>query len=77
MHDLPLAKAYGTKAILLNHGHKIAYGETEAVMCPKYLNAVYNGYCGVDVFAAGTMETTVELQTLSCFELCAEYLVLH
>ncbi|MCR5072437.1 MAG: ABC transporter ATP-binding protein [Clostridiales bacterium] len=42
VHDLSLAKAYGTKAILLNHGHKIAYGEAEAVMCSKYLNAVYN-----------------------------------
>ena len=42
VHDLSLARAFGTKAILLNHGRKIASGETEEVMRPEYLNSVYN-----------------------------------
>ncbi len=41
VHDLSLAKTYGTKALLLDHGHKIAFGETGAVMCPEFLNSVY------------------------------------
>ena len=44
-HDLSLARAYGTNALLLHHGCKVAYGETGAVMCPRHLNEVY----GMDV----------------------------
>ena len=42
VHDLSLAKAYGTKALLLHQGHRIAYGETETVMCSGNLNEVYH-----------------------------------
>ncbi len=51
VHDLSLAKAYGTQALLLHHGHTVAHGETETVMHPENLNAVY----GMDV--AGWMRT--------------------
>ncbi len=41
VHDLSLAKAYGTQTLLLHHGNTVALGETQAVMCPDNLNAVY------------------------------------
>ena len=45
VHDLSLAKAYGTHALLLNRGKTVACGEAAAVMRPETLNAVY----GMDV----------------------------
>ena len=42
VHDLSLAKAYGTKALLLHHGHMAAYGDTESVMGAENLNTVYD-----------------------------------
>ncbi len=45
VHDLSLAKAYGTHALLLNRGKTAAYGDAAAVMRAETLNAVY----GMDV----------------------------
>lgn len=42
VHDLSLAKAYGTHAMLMQKGRIVAMGETGAVMTPEHLNAVYN-----------------------------------
>ena len=42
VHDLSLARAYGTQALLLHHGRIAAQGDTEAVMQPANLNAVYD-----------------------------------
>ena len=42
VHDLSLAKAYGTQALLLHHGREVAHGGVDAVMCPENLNAVYD-----------------------------------
>lgn len=42
VHDLSLAKAYGTQALLLHHGKTVAYGEVQPVMSPENLNAVYD-----------------------------------
>ena len=42
VHDLSLAKAYGTHALLLNRGKPVAYGDAAAVMRPEHLNAVYD-----------------------------------
>ena len=41
VHDLSLARAYGTEALLLHHGRMAAYGSVEEVMSPKNLNSVY------------------------------------
>lgn len=41
VHDLSLAKAYGTRTLLMHHGQAAAYGETREVMTPEYLNTVY------------------------------------
>lgn len=40
-HDLSLAKAYGTKILLMNHGTIVAYGESKEVLTPEYLEQVY------------------------------------
>ena len=42
VHDLSLARAYGTQALLLHHGRTVAQGDTGSVMCPENLNAVYD-----------------------------------
>lgn len=47
VHDLSLARAYGTQALLLDHGRTVAYGEARTVMSPQNLNGVY----GMDVAA--------------------------
>lgn len=45
VHDLSLARTYGTDAILLNHGKEVSSGSIEDVMKPELLNDVY----GMDV----------------------------
>lgn len=45
VHDLSLAKAYGTHAVLMNHGRATASGELAEVMTAANLNPVY----GMDV----------------------------
>ncbi|MDI9471403.1 MAG: ABC transporter ATP-binding protein [Tissierellia bacterium] len=47
VHDLSLAKAYGTHALLLDKGGEVAKGEIEKVFSPKYLDAAYS----MDVYA--------------------------
>lgn len=41
VHDLSLAKAFGTHAVLLDHGRCCAYGTVDKVLCPDNLNPVY------------------------------------
>ena len=41
VHDLSLAKAYGSHALLLHHGRAAAYGDTQTVMRPEHLDRVY------------------------------------
>lgn len=41
VHDLSLAKAFGTGALLLDHGRAVARGSTQCVLCPERLDAVY------------------------------------
>ena len=47
VHDLSLARAYGTDAILLNEGKTVAAGPIDGVFAPGRLNPVY----GMDVRA--------------------------
>jgi len=47
VHDLSLAKAYGTHALLLDKGKVIAYGEIDKVLTPENLEKVYS----MDVYA--------------------------
>ena len=47
VHDLSLARRYGTHALLLDGGQCVARGPIEAVMTPEHLNRVY----GMDVAA--------------------------
>ena len=47
VHDLSLAKKYGTHAVLMNNGRCVAQGATEAVLTPDNLRKVYN----MDVYA--------------------------
>ena len=47
VHDLSLAKKYGTHALLMHQGNCVAYGETDAVLTASNLQAVY----GMDVYA--------------------------
>ena len=42
VHDLSLAKAYGTHAMLMSRGQVKAMGKMEDVMKPELLNATYN-----------------------------------
>ena len=51
VHDLSLARMYGTRALLLDHGAAAAAGSIAEVFAPETLNAVY----GMDV--AGWMQT--------------------
>ena len=41
VHDLSLAKAYGTKVLLMNHGRKVACGPAAEVLVPEHLDPVY------------------------------------
>lgn len=41
VHDLSLAKAYGTHALLMNKGQSPILGKSEEVLCPERLNSVY------------------------------------
>lgn len=41
VHDLSLARRYGTHAILMDHGKSIAHGEIREVMAPDTLQQVY------------------------------------
>ena len=45
VHDLSLARAYGTRALLLDHGRVMADGPMEKVFSDEVLNRVY----GMDV----------------------------
>ena len=47
VHDLSLAKAYGSAALLLNKGQLVAAGDVQEVLSPQNLNPVY----GMDVYA--------------------------
>ena len=47
VHDLSLAKAYGTKAVLLHHGKVLAQGSTEEVFSRNNLADAYD----MDVYA--------------------------
>ena len=47
VHDLSLARRYGTHAALMHHGRCVAQGETDAVFTPENLRRVY----GMDVHA--------------------------
>lgn len=47
VHDLSLAKVYGTHALLLNKGKVIAYGEIDKVLTSENLEKVYS----MDVYA--------------------------
>ncbi len=42
VHDLRIARLYGTKAVLLKNGQIYAQGEMEEVMRPEILEAVYD-----------------------------------
>ncbi len=47
VHDLSLARRYGTHAVLMNHGKCAAQGEVDAVLTPENLRSVYS----MDVYA--------------------------
>ncbi|MCE5187968.1 MAG: ABC transporter ATP-binding protein [Eubacteriales bacterium] len=42
VHDLSLAKAYGTRGLLLDGGKTIVCGETGEVFAPEYINHAYS-----------------------------------
>ena len=41
VHDLSLARAYGTHALLMKHGQAVDFGAIGDVMTPEHINAVY------------------------------------
>jgi len=41
VHDLSLARAYGTHALLMKKGRIVSIGSVEQVMTPENLNQVY------------------------------------
>lgn len=41
IHDLSLAKAYGTDILLIHQGKTVAKGKSEEVLTPEYLEQVY------------------------------------
>ena len=41
VHDLSLARKYGTHALLMHHGRCVAHGEMDAVLTEEHLRAVY------------------------------------
>ena len=46
VHDLSLARAYGTDALLLNEGKTVSLGKAKETLSPENLNSVYS----MDVF---------------------------
>ena len=42
VHDLSLARAYGTHALLMKKGRIVSIGSVEQVMTPENLNQVYD-----------------------------------
>ena len=46
VHDLSLAQAYGTQALLLNQGKVVSFGPVDEVLTRRQLDAVY----GLDVY---------------------------
>lgn len=46
VHDLSLARKYGTHAVLMNHGKRVAQGKIDDVLTRENLQAVY----GMDVY---------------------------
>ena len=42
VHDLSLAKKYGTRTILMNHGKCVSQGEINVVLSPENLKEVYD-----------------------------------
>lgn len=46
VHDLSLARAFGTDALLMSHGRNIAMGSVAEVLSPENLDPVY----GIDVY---------------------------
>jgi len=42
VHDLSLAKAYGTDALLLNKGKVISFGSISEVLTEEHLRLVYS-----------------------------------
>lgn len=59
VHDLRIARLYGTKALLLKDGQVYAQGEMEEVMTPSILEEVY----GLDVY--GWMENLNKKWTIT------------
>ena len=57
VHDLSLAKAYGTRALLLHHGHSAGFGKVDEVLNAERLDEVYD----MDVYA--WMKTMLEQWT--------------
>jgi iron complex transport system ATP-binding protein len=47
VHDLSLAKAYGSRAMLLHGGKSVGAGPANEILCAKYLDTVYD----MDVYA--------------------------
>ena len=47
VHDLSLARAYGTQALLMDHGRAVARGSVDEVLSPEHLDPVYH----MDVYA--------------------------
>ena len=41
VHDLSLARAFGTQALLMDHGRQIAHGSAAEVLTPQRLNPIY------------------------------------
>lgn len=41
VHDLSLARAYGTHALLMDRAHALAYGTIQEVFCPENLDRAY------------------------------------
>lgn len=54
VHDLSLARKYGTHAVLMDHGKSVAQGEIDHVLTRETLQAVY----GMDVY--GWMQDMLE-----------------
>ena len=47
VHDLSLARAYGTQALLMDHGRAVAQGSVDEALSPEHLDPVYH----MDVYA--------------------------
>ena len=46
VHDLSVAKVYGTRALLLSQGESRAFGDPSKVLTPELLEEIY----GMDVY---------------------------